>query len=74
MHTFDHTYTFHKLLIEPEECLQGGSFQRFHDLFLKKTGITPAFLKFDGKYELNNELLKLSTSIDMDDRLYSIDV
>ena len=36
MHTFDGTYTFHRLLIEPGECLQGGSFQRFHDPFFKK--------------------------------------
>ena len=60
MHTFDRTYTFHRLLIEPEECLQGGSFQRFHDpFFLKKTRVISAFFKFDGKYELNNELLRL---------------
>ena len=36
MHTFDRTYTFHRLFIEPEEFLQSGSFQRFHDPFLKK--------------------------------------
>ena len=36
MHTFDHTYTFHSLLIESEGYLQGGSFQRFHRPFLKK--------------------------------------
>ena len=36
MHTFDRTYTFHRLLIELEECLHGGSFQRFNDPFLKK--------------------------------------
>ena len=59
MHTFDRTYTFHRLFIEPEEFLQSGSFQRFHDSFLKKTGVISAFFKFDGKYELNNELLKL---------------
>ena len=35
MHTFDRTYTFHRLLIDPEECLQGGSFQHFHDPYFK---------------------------------------
>ena len=59
MHTFDRTYTFRRLLKEPEECLQGGSFQRFHDTFFKKTGVISVVFKFDGKYELNSELLKL---------------
>ena len=59
MHAFDRTYNFHRFLIEPEECLQGGNFQRFHDPFFKKTGVISAFFKFDGKYELDNELLKL---------------
>ena len=36
MHTFDHTYTFHRTLIEPGECLQEGTFQRSHDPFFKK--------------------------------------
>ena len=58
MHTFDRTYTFHRLLIEPEECLQGSSFQRFDDPFFLKRVIS-AFFEFDEKYELNNELLKL---------------
>ena len=47
MHTFGHTYTFHKLLIEPKECLQGGSFQRLHDLFLKNRCFISIF-EFDG--------------------------
>ena len=35
------------------------SFQHFHNpFFFKKTGVKSAFLKFDGKCELNNELLK----------------
>ena len=36
MYTFDRPYAFRRLLIEPEECLQDGSFQRFHDPFFKK--------------------------------------
>ena len=33
-------------------------FNIFIILFLKRTGVKSAFLKFDGKCELNNELLK----------------
>ena len=58
MHTFDGTYTFQRLLIEPEECLQGVVFNVFTILFFK-TGVILAFFQFDEKYELNNELLKL---------------
>ena len=58
MHTFDRTITFHRLSIEPEECLQGGSFQRFRNPFFKTCFISAVF-KFDQKYELNIELLKL---------------
>ena len=50
---------FHRLLMEPEGYLQGGSFRRFHDSFLIKTGTISAFLKFVGKYELSHELLTL---------------
>ena len=53
-----YTYTIHRIFIEPEAYLQGGSFQRFHDIYFFKTGVISGFFKFNGKYELDKELSK----------------
>ena len=45
MNTFDRKYAFHRLFMKPEKCLQGGSFQRFHDPFYKKRVLYQHFRK-----------------------------
>lgn len=56
---FKYSYSFHRLLIEQEGCLQNDSFQHFHNPFFRKRALCPLFFKYYEKCEANKELLKL---------------